>query len=156
MKNSSLLTFAELATWRQTLAPHSRLVLTNGCFDLLHVGHVRYLQAARKLGDLLLVGINSDASVRGLKGPERPINTESDRAELIAALACVDYVSIFDQATADELIAAASPAVYAKAGDYSLETLPERDTLVRLGIKAVFLPFVSGYSTTATLGKMAG
>ncbi|MGV3524309.1 MAG: D-glycero-beta-D-manno-heptose 1-phosphate adenylyltransferase [Candidatus Sericytochromatia bacterium] len=153
MALSSLLTLETLTAWRANRPAGERLVLTNGCFDLLHVGHVRYLQAARALGDTLLIGVNSDASVRGLKGPERPVNHEQDRAEVLAALACVDFVVIFGTPTADELIAAVRPHVYTKAGDYTLETLPERETLVRLGIETVFVPFQKGYSTTATLAK---
>lgn len=153
MAFSSLLPLETLPQWRANRPTGERLVLTNGCFDLLHVGHVRYLQAARALGDTLLIGVNSDASVRGLKGPERPVNAEQDRAEVLAALACVDFVVIFDTPTADALIEAARPRVYTKAGDYSLENLPERETLVRLGIETVFVPFQSGYSTTATLAK---
>lgn len=154
MPISSFIPFAELPAWRAQQPAEVRLVLTNGCFDLLHIGHVRYLQQARALGDKLVVGLNSDASVQKLKGPKRPINQQMDRAELLAALACVDYVTIFEQQTADELIKALNPNIYAKAGDYSLESLPERQTLLELGIKAVFLPFVPGYSTTNTVKKM--
>ncbi|HEY9839234.1 MAG: adenylyltransferase/cytidyltransferase family protein [Candidatus Sericytochromatia bacterium] len=156
MQISSLIRFEDLQTWRIGLPAGARLVLTNGCFDLLHVGHVRYLQQARALGEILLVGVNSDASVRGLKGESRPVNSENDRAEVLAALRCVDYVTIFDQATADALIEAAHPAIYAKAGDYNLDNLPEAPTVQRLGLQVVFLPFVSGYSTTGTLGKLQG
>jgi rfaE bifunctional protein nucleotidyltransferase chain/domain len=156
MQISSFLDFAQLAAWRDSLAADRRLVLTNGCFDILHVGHVRYLQQTRALGDILIVGLNSDASVKGLKGPGRPVNREMDRAEILAALSCVDYVTLFNEATADALIEALKPSVYAKAGDYSLENLPERETIERLGIEAVFVPFITGYSTTSTLGKLSG
>lgn len=149
---SEIIAFHDLPAW---CAAHRdrRLVLTNGCFDILHVGHLRYLQAARQLGDLLLVGVNADASVRALKGPSRPVNHEQDRAELLAGLRCVDAVSIFADATADALIAQVQPHFYAKAGDYNLENLPESPTLQRFGIQAVFLPFQSGYSTTSTLAR---
>lgn len=148
----TLIPFAELPEWRTR--QRGRIVLTNGCFDLLHVGHVRYLQQARALGELLIVGLNSDASVRGLKGPDRPVNAELDRAEVIAALRCADFVTIFDTPTADALIEAVKPTIYAKAGDYNLENLPEAATVTRLGIEAAFLPFVSGYSTTNTIAKL--
>src|SRR5205809_7795455 len=104
-------------------AAGKKLVATNGCFDLLHVGHVRYLQAARALGNFLIVGVNGDESTRQLKGPGRPLNKERDRAEAIAALACVDLVSIFPQVRATEFLRAAQPAIYVKGGDYSPETL---------------------------------
>src|ERR1700747_229967 len=108
-------------------AAGKRLVATNGCFDLLHVGHVRYLQAARALGDFLAVGLNGDRSVRELKGTARPITTESDRAEVLAALQCVDLVTIFPQIRATQFIVAIRPAIYVKGGDYSSETLNEEE-----------------------------
>lgn len=148
-----LISFSELKTWRYTLSAQ-RLVLTNGCFDILHVGHVRYLQKARALGDFLLVGINSDASVRQLKGPERPVNQERDRAEVVAALACVDAVCIFSEQTADRLIEVVRPDVYTKAGDYRPENLPEWPGLERLQIEVVFVPFETGYSTTSLLHQV--
>ncbi len=110
-----------------------RIVLANGCFDLLHVGHVRYLQAARQLGDLLIVGVNSDAAVRALKGEGRPLMPASERAEIIAALACVDYVVIFDGVTVAELLRALRPDVHAKGTDYTPETVPEREIVRAYG-----------------------
>ncbi len=107
-----------------------RIVLTNGCFDLLHLGHVRYLQHARSLGDLLLVGVNSDASTRRLKGPARPIVPQDSRAEVLAALACVDYVVIFDEDTADALIQQVHPALYVKGGDYGATTARSEDVRI--------------------------
>lgn len=148
------LTFETLAAWRQTQRQNKkRLILTNGCFDILHIGHVRYLQAARAAGDLLLVGVNADSSVRELKGPTRPVNRDTDRAELLAALRCVDATLIFNERTADALIEAVQPDAYVKAGDYTRENLPETPTLERLGIEIVFMPFVQGYSTTQTLAR---
>jgi D-glycero-beta-D-manno-heptose 1-phosphate adenylyltransferase len=144
----------------QVLAPlrqaGARLVLTNGCFDLLHIGHVRYLQAARAAGSHLIIGVNSDLSVQALKGPTRPLNTELDRAEVLAALACSDFVTVFEQATADELIRLTQPDLYVKAGDYSLDTLPESKTLLSLGIEVAFIPFVQGHSTTSLITRMQG
>jgi rfaE bifunctional protein nucleotidyltransferase chain/domain len=127
-----------------------RLVLTNGCFDLLHVGHVRYLQSARRGGDALAVAVNSDASARQLKGEHRPINSQDDRAEILAALACVDFVTIFDEERVTSLIERVQPMVYAKGGDYRLETLDpgERAALERCGAEIFFVPLVPGRSTT--------
>jgi rfaE bifunctional protein nucleotidyltransferase chain/domain len=110
-----------------------RVVLANGCFDLLHVGHVRYLQAARRLGDLLIVGVNSDASVRALKGQGRPLLSAEERAELVAAFACVDYVVIFDDVTVAPLLEELRPDVHAKGTDYTPETVPEREIVRRYG-----------------------
>lgn len=128
-----------------------RTVFTNGCFDLLHVGHLRYLQAARELGDRLVVGLNSDRSVRELKGPTRPILPEAERAELLAGLRCVDAVVIFDELRADRAIAAVRPACYAKGGDYAIATLPEAALVQELGGEVVLLPFVEGRSTSSLL-----
>lgn len=129
-------------------------VFTNGCFDLLHVGHTRYLQAARALGDRLVLGLNSDASVRGLKGPTRPILPQEERAELLASLACVDYVLIFDEPTADEAIKAVRPALYVKGGDYDPERIPETPLVRALGGEVRVLPFVEGRSTTSLVNRI--
>jgi rfaE bifunctional protein nucleotidyltransferase chain/domain len=110
-----------------------RLVLANGCFDLLHVGHVRYLAAARALGDVLVVGLNSDASVRRVKGPGRPLVPAAERAEMLAALTVVDHVVVFEEDTADRLVAALQPAVHAKGTDYTVESVPERATVRAAG-----------------------
>lgn len=144
----------DLPACLESLRTGQRLVLTNGCFDLLHVGHVRYLQAARTCGDLLIVGLNTDRSVQGLKGPDRPLNREMERAEVLAALACVDWVTLFEETTADRLIEVVRPDVYVKAGDYTLDSLPERETLQRLGIEVAFMPFVQGHSTTELIARM--
>jgi rfaE bifunctional protein nucleotidyltransferase chain/domain len=133
-----------------------RLVLTNGCFDILHAGHVRYLQQARKLGDALAVALNSDQSVRALKGEGRPINCESDRAEVLAALGCVDYVVVFEGKRATGLLGAVRPHVYAKGGDYTRDSLDagERQALEDAGAEIVILPLVPGRSTTSVLEKI--
>lgn len=131
-----------------------KIVLTNGCFDILHVGHVRYLQAARELGDCLIVGLNSDASVRQLKGPTRPVNTEADRAEVLAGLAAVDYVVVFPEETAEALVAEIRPAIYAKGGDYSADRLPEAKVAAEYGGQTVLLPEVIGRSTTSIIKKI--
>jgi rfaE bifunctional protein nucleotidyltransferase chain/domain len=129
----------------------ARVVLTNGVFDLLHVGHLRYLRQARHLGDVLVVGVNSDAAV--LK-PGRPLVPEAERAELLAALEPVDYVVVFAEPTADALLRAVHPDVYVKGGDYTEATLPEVATVHELGIDLVFIPLVEGRSTSALLGNL--
>jgi rfaE bifunctional protein nucleotidyltransferase chain/domain len=134
-----------------------RLVLTNGCFDLLHTGHVRYLQQARSLGDALLIAVNSDRSVQELKGPTRPLNSEQDRAEVLLALRCVDYVTIFDQLRVTEVIQKLQPAVYVKGGDYTINTLDmgEREALVNCKAEVKILSLVPGRSTTHLIEKMS-
>ena len=132
-----------------------KLVFTNGCFDLLHVGHVRYLEAARALGDALAVAVNGDASVRALKGTSRPINSEQDRAEVLAALECVDFVTIFPDVRVTNLAREVRPHIYAKGGDYTVESLhaEERSALEAAGAEIAILPLVPGKSTTATIAK---
>jgi len=147
----------EMANHAKTLRDAGKkLVVTNGCFDLLHVGHVRYLQAARALGDALAVGVNGDTSVRELKGKNRPINNERDRAEVLAALECVDFVTIFPEARATRLLELVRPAVYAKGGDYTAETLnaEERAALEKIGAEIRIIPFEKGYSTSGLLKKL--
>jgi rfaE bifunctional protein nucleotidyltransferase chain/domain len=141
---------------KQLRAAGKKLVATNGCFDLLHVGHVHYLQAARALGDLLAVGLNGDRSVRELKGQGRPITAERDRAEVLAALQCVDLVTIFPEMRATQFIAASHPAIYAKGGDYSSETLneEERGLLKEIGAEIRIIPFEAGYSTSRLLEQI--
>jgi D-glycero-beta-D-manno-heptose 1-phosphate adenylyltransferase len=133
-----------------------RLVATNGCFDLLHVGHVRYLQAARALGDALAVGVNGDQSARELKGAGRPLSNERDRAEVLAALEEVDLVVIFPDLRATRFIEAVAPAIYVKGGDYTLETLniEEREALQKVGADIRIIPFEKGYSTTRLLEQL--
>jgi rfaE bifunctional protein nucleotidyltransferase chain/domain len=137
-------------------AAGKKLVATNGCFDLLHVGHVRYLKAARRLGDALVVGINGDASVQELKGLERPLNREQDRAEIVAALESVDYVTIFPEQRATSFLTAAHPAIYVKGGDYETATLnaEERAELEKGGAEIRILPFEKGYSTSALIERL--
>lgn len=130
------------------------VVFTNGCFDILHVGHVRYLTAARELGDCLIVGLNSDESVRTLKGPTRPINNENDRAEVLAALLAVDYVVIFGERTAENLIADIKPHIYVKGGDYSVDQLPEAKIVVQYGGHIELIPEVPGRSSSNVIKKI--
>src|ERR687886_2902758 len=131
-----------------------RIVFTNGCFDLLHPGHVSYLRAARALGDALVVGLNSDASVNRLKGPLRPIVPEEDRATVLAALESVDAVVVFDEDTPVRLLRELRPAVYAKGGDYRVEDLPEAEVAAKIGAEVRILPFEPGYSTTALIERI--
>ena len=133
---------------------NKKIVSTNGCFDILHVGHVRYLQESKKQGDILVVYLNSDASVKRLKGESRPLNSESDRAEVLAALACVDYVVIFEEDTPCNLIEITKPDVHTKGGDYNPDNLPETKVIRENGGELVFINFTEGKSTTATIEKM--
>jgi len=131
------------------------IVFTNGCFDLMHIGHTRYLQAARSLGDLLVVGVNSDESVRALKkGPERPIVPEAQRAEVVAALACVDYVVIFREPDPGSLIASLQPDVLVKGGDWPLDRIVGRDTVEVRGGRVQTIPLVPGISTTTLIQRI--
>ena len=132
-----------------------RVVFTNGCFDILHAGHVRYLSEARAQGDCLVLGLNSDESVKRLKGPARPINSELDRAEVVGALKAVDYVVLFGEQTAENLIAKVRPAVYVKGGDYTLDTLPEAKIVQSYGGRVHFVKMVEGRSTTNVIKKIA-
>ena len=159
MKNSLLekiMTVNRAAAWRAELRKNGRkLALTNGCFDLLHRGHAEYLLAARKSADALIVLLNSDASIRRLKGPSRPVCAQEDRAFLLACLAFVDAVVVFDSERCDREIASLAPDVYVKGGDYTVEKLDpgERAALVGCGAEIRFIPFVPGYSTTGLIEK---
>ncbi len=132
----------------------ARLVFTNGVFDLLHVGHVRYLTQARALGDALVVAINSDRTVRELKGPDRPVFDQAERAEILAALKVVDYVVVFDDISPRKLIATLLPDVLVKGGDYQLDQIHGREEVEAAGGRVVSLPFVEGASTTALIERM--
>jgi rfaE bifunctional protein nucleotidyltransferase chain/domain len=137
-------------------ATGTRIVLANGCFDVLHAGHVRYLKGARSLGDLLVVGINSDAQVARLKGAGRPILPERDRAELVASLEAVDLVTIFDEPTVTELLLALKPDVHAKGTDYTEETVPERDVVRSYGGSVRIVGDPKDHSTSEMLRKVRG
>jgi len=131
-----------------------RVGATNGCFDLMHVGHLRYLQAARAQADRLVVLVNTDASVKRLKGPGRPILPENQRAELLAGLACVDYVCLFDEPSPVAMLEAIHPEVYIKGGDYTEATLPEAPALQAMGTAIRFVPFIEGQSTTGLIARI--
>jgi rfaE bifunctional protein nucleotidyltransferase chain/domain len=144
-----VLSLEELLPIREHLKAQGKtVVLTNGHFDILHVGHVDCLQRAKALGDVLMVGLNSDASTRLLKGEKRPIVPQEERAQLLAALQCVDYVIIFEERTAERLLAALKPEVYVKGGDWAIEDLPEAKVIAEYGIRAELLPQVPSRSTT--------
>ena len=130
------------------------VVATNGCFDILHVGHVRYLQKTKSFADYSIVLLNSDKSVKSIKGQSRPINTEQDRAEILCALTCVDYVVMFDEDSPGDLLDEIKPDVYTKGADYTMETLPEADIMKKNNTRVEFITFVEGKSTTSTIEKM--
>ncbi|MHB1307991.1 MAG: adenylyltransferase/cytidyltransferase family protein [Limisphaerales bacterium] len=156
---AKILSGDRLPAWRESLrAEGRRLVVTNGCFDLLHLGHVTYLEAARQLGDVLLVGINSDASVRAIKGPTRPLNSESERAAVIAALESVTAVCVFPEADARRLLESTRPDIYAKGGDYTLDTInqAERRLVEQYGGRVVVIAGVPGKSTTDLARRLSG
>ena len=143
-----------VALAQQLRAAGKTIVFTNGVFDLLHPGHVRYLQHARSLGDALIVGINSDRSVRAVKGPDRPINPEAERAEILAALDCVDAVAIFDEETPFEIISAVQPDVLVKGADWAENAIVGRDIVEARGGKVVRAALEQGYSTSSILAKV--
>ncbi|MBQ3641486.1 D-glycero-beta-D-manno-heptose 1-phosphate adenylyltransferase [bacterium] len=130
------------------------IVTTNGCFDILHVGHVRYLEKTKTFADVLIVALNSDKSVRSIKGEGRPINNENDRAEVLSALRCVDYVVLFDEDSPLDLLLQIKPDVYTKGADYTIETLPEAKPVMANGGRVEFISFVEGKSTTSIINKM--
>jgi rfaE bifunctional protein nucleotidyltransferase chain/domain len=134
----------------------ARVVLANGCFDLLHVGHVRYLEGASALGDILIVGINSDEQVRALKGAGRPFMPERERAEIIASLRAVDIVTIFNEPNVEALLRAIRPDIHAKGTDYTAETVPERDVVISLGGRVAIVGDPKDHSTTEMLGRVTG
>ena len=129
------------------------VVTTNGCFDILHAGHVRYLEKTKSFADYLIVLLNSDKSIKSIKGPSRPINSENDRAEILSALRCVDYVVLFDENSPRDLLDEIKPDVYTKGADYTMETLPEADIMKKNGTRVEFIEFLEGRSTTKTIEK---
>jgi len=129
-------------------AKGKRIVFTNGCFDLLHIGHIRYLEEARALGDFLVVGVNSDSSVRKLKGPQRPFLPEEERAEILSGLGCVDYITLFDEIDPLKLITSLHPHILVKGGDWTKEQIVGREVVERSGGEVVIIPFVKGASTS--------
>ena len=145
----------QIASFVQKLHQSGKTVVaTNGCFDILHVGHVRYLQETKSYADYSIVLLNSDKSVKSIKGPTRPINNENDRAEILCAVSCVDYVVLFDEDSPRNLLDEIKPDVYTKGADYTMETLPEADIMRKNGTRVEFIKFVEGKSTTSTIEKM--
>ncbi|TGL57394.1 D-glycero-beta-D-manno-heptose 1-phosphate adenylyltransferase [Leptospira ognonensis] len=149
---SKIIQTEEVESFRKQLLG-KKVVFTNGCFDLLHPGHVEYLARARDLGDFLWIGVNSDESVSRLKGPGRPINKAEDRAKVLAGLACVDGVTTFSEDTPLLLLSKVKPNIHTKGGDYTKETLPEYPLILSMGGEVVILPFLEGKSTTSILEK---
>ena len=133
-----------------------KIVFTNGCFDILHVGHVRYLTTAKSFGDILIVGLNTDESVKKLKGENRPINNEKDRAEVLLGLKAVDYVVLFGERTAENLVSEIRPDVYVKGADYTVDKIPEAKIVQSYGGKIELIKFVDGHSTTNIIRKISG
>ena len=129
-------------------AKGKKIVTTNGVFDILHIGHIRYLKEAKKLGDILIAAINSDSSTKKLKGPKRPLNNENDRAEALAALECVDYVTVFNEENPIKILGIIKPNIHAKGGDYKINQIIEKDIVENNNGKIVLIPKVEGYSTT--------
>ena len=145
----------KIAEFVSTLQKSGKTVVaTNGCFDILHVGHVRYLEKTKSFADYMIVLLNSDKSVRSIKGENRPINNEDDRAEILCALRCVYYVVMFDEDSPRDLLDEIKPDVYTKGADYTLATLPEADIMLKNGTRVEFIEFVQGKSTTNTIKKM--
>lgn len=163
LENPKILTLDDFVAVKHALPRQFKLVFTNGCYDILHPGHVDLLQRARKLGDGLILGLNSDASVKRIKGhlgggevpgPARPLNSQDERAFVLAALECVDFVVIFDEDTPFELIRAVKPQVLVKGGDWPVEKIVGRDIVEAGGGTVVSLPLLPGYSTTGLIGKI--
>ena len=131
-----------------------KVVATNGCFDILHIGHIRSLQKAKSLGDILILGLNSDSSVKKLKGKDRPINNENNRAEILAALSCIDYVSIFNEDTAERFLETVKPNIYVKGGEYNVDILPETKIVKKYGGEVVLVPMIPNSSTTKIIENL--
>jgi D-beta-D-heptose 7-phosphate kinase/D-beta-D-heptose 1-phosphate adenosyltransferase len=146
--------WSELSSELESRRKGRKVVFTNGCFDILHVGHVRYLQEARAQGYMLVIGLNTDASVQRLKGPSRPLQNEMARAEILAALACVDYVTLFDEETPEQLIHAVRPDVLVKGGDYTIDKIVGASFVLSYGGEVKSLQFVEGFSSTSIINKM--
>ena len=154
---SKIKTIGELKDISEKLRNQNKKVITtNGVFDILHIGHIRYLKEAKKLGDVLIVGINSDSSVKRIKGPERPLNNEKDRAEALAALKCVDFVTIFNEETPIKILEQIKPNIHVKGGDYNINQIIEKDIVEKNNGKIVLIPEVKGYSTTDLINKIIG
>lgn len=154
MTKKRILNLNEILTYRETLRKVKKtIVFTNGCFDIIHFGHIKYLFEAAKLGDTLLVAVNSDSSVRKLKGEKRPIFPQKERTEILASLECVDFVTIFEEETPFNIIKSIVPDVLVKGGDYKIDDIVGKDVVEKNGGKVVTIPYIEGYSTTEILKK---
>jgi rfaE bifunctional protein nucleotidyltransferase chain/domain len=154
---SKIVTIGDMARKAVDLrSKKSKIVFTNGCFDILHAGHVEYLAKARAMGNILIVGLNSDGSVRKIKGKHRPINNQADRAKVLASLECVDFVTIFEDKTPEKVIRKIRPDVLAKGGDWKKTDVAGNAFVESLGGKVAIIPFAKGYSTTSIIKKMTG
>lgn len=152
---SKIKTINELKDVSEKLRNEGKIVITtNGVFDILHIGHIRYLQEAKKLGDILIVAINSDSSVKKIKDPKRPLNNENDRAEALAALECIDYVAIFNEDDPIIVLKAIKPNIHVKGGDYDMSKIIEKDTVEENDGKVILIPEIKGYSTTDLINKI--
>jgi len=155
MENKKIKTINELKDISEKSRKENKTVITtNGVFDIIHIGHIRYLQEAKKLGDVLIIGINSDTSVKRIKGQERPINNENDRAEALAALQCVDYVAVFTENDPIIFLKAIKPNIHVKGGDYDMSQIIEKDTVEENGGVVKLIPEVGGYSTTNYINQI--
>ena len=152
---SKIKTIKELKNISEELRNRNKTIITtNGVFDILHIGHIRYLQEAKKLGDVLIVAINSDSSTKKIKGPKRPLNNEKDRTEALAALECVDFVTIFNEESPIKILEQIKPNIHVKGGDYDMSQIIEKDAVEKNNGKIVLIPEVKGYSTTALIHRI--
>ena len=157
MTQQKIKTISELKKIAEALkSQNKKIVTTNGVFDILHIGHIRYLQEAKKLGGILIIAINSDRSVKEIKGPKRPLNNENDRAEALAALECVDYVAIFDEENPIKFLEEIKPNIHVKGGDYKINQIIEKGTVEKNNGKIILIPKVEGYSTTDLINRIIG
>ena len=157
MSNNKIKTTNELKIIAEKLKnQNKKIVTTNGVFDILHIGHIRYLQQAKKLGDVLIVAVNSDSSVKKIKDSGRPLNNENDREEALAALECVDYVTIFAEENPIKILEIIKPNVHVKGGDYKMDKIVEKDAVEKNNGKIILIPEVKGYSTTELIKRIAG
>ena len=155
MPNKKIKTIKKLKSTVDALKKQNKkIVTTNGVFDILHIGHIRYLRAAKKLGDVLIVAVNSDSSVRKINGPKRPLNNENDRAEALASLECVDYVTIFSENTPIKILGIIKPRIHVKGGDYNIDEIVEKDIVEKNNGRIALMPKVKGYSTSELIRKI--
>ena len=155
MINSKIKTLNEIIKIVEKLKKNNKkIITTNGVFDILHIGHIRYLQKAKGLGDILIVAVNSDASVKKIKGPKRPINSENDRAEALAALGCVDYAIIFGEVNPINILSIIKPDIHVKGGDYKINEIIEKEVVEKNNGKVILMKLEEGYSTTALIGRI--